>query len=347
MSTAAPQYMPTYELNQAVTLKAESIRLRVRAVDDQAARVRRRDGVLGPQPRVVHAHGGPRRRSTERIKLYASTATLTLPPAIVARMAVTIDSIGAGRFGVNIVTGWQKGRVRPDGPVAGGRSTAATRYEQSSGVRAASCATCGRPGAATSRASSSTWRTATWARSRRDRSRSSAPARATAGMQFSRRVRRRATSSSAAAVNTPTAHAPGQRATGVAAQRSRPRRRRLRPVHGHRGRDRRGGLRASGTRYNDGVDREAIATMTGRRGDRHAPTSAATTRQHRDARGRDQLQHGDARRLLRDGRRDARRGGRRAGHQGDHADLRRLPRRASRSSATHIQPRMASRPEHR
>src|SRR5207249_11188553 len=35
-------------------------------------------------------------------------AILTLHPAIVARMAVTIDSIAPSRFGINIVTGWQK-----------------------------------------------------------------------------------------------------------------------------------------------------------------------------------------------------------------------------------------------
>ena len=45
---------------------------------------------------------------TERIRLYASTAVLTLPPAMVARMATTIDSIAPGRFGVNIVSGWAK-----------------------------------------------------------------------------------------------------------------------------------------------------------------------------------------------------------------------------------------------
>lgn len=44
---------------------------------------------------------------TEKIKLFASTAILTLPPAIAARMATTIDSIAPGRFGINIVTGWQ------------------------------------------------------------------------------------------------------------------------------------------------------------------------------------------------------------------------------------------------
>ena len=45
---------------------------------------------------------------TSKIKLFASTAVLTLPPAIVARMATTIDSISGGRFGINIVSGWQK-----------------------------------------------------------------------------------------------------------------------------------------------------------------------------------------------------------------------------------------------
>jgi pyrimidine oxygenase len=43
---------------------------------------------------------------TERIKLYASSVVLTLPPAIAARMASTIDSIAPGRFGINIVFGW-------------------------------------------------------------------------------------------------------------------------------------------------------------------------------------------------------------------------------------------------
>lgn len=45
---------------------------------------------------------------TSKIQLFATSATLTLPPAIVARMASTIDSISHGRFGVNLVTGWQK-----------------------------------------------------------------------------------------------------------------------------------------------------------------------------------------------------------------------------------------------
>lgn len=44
---------------------------------------------------------------TTKIKLFAWTAIPTLPPALVARMATTIDSIAQGRFRINIVTGWQ------------------------------------------------------------------------------------------------------------------------------------------------------------------------------------------------------------------------------------------------
>ena len=43
---------------------------------------------------------------THRIRLFASVTVLTIPPPIVARMAVTIDSISHGRFGINIVSGW-------------------------------------------------------------------------------------------------------------------------------------------------------------------------------------------------------------------------------------------------
>jgi pyrimidine oxygenase len=45
---------------------------------------------------------------TSRIKLYATVPTLVVPPAIAARMAVTIDSISNGRFGLNVITGWQR-----------------------------------------------------------------------------------------------------------------------------------------------------------------------------------------------------------------------------------------------
>lgn len=72
---------------------------------------------------------------TSKIKLFASTAILTLPPALVARMATTIDSIAPGRFGVNIVTGWQEAEysqmnIWPGNAYFGYRYEYATEYIQ-------------------------------------------------------------------------------------------------------------------------------------------------------------------------------------------------------------------------
>jgi pyrimidine oxygenase len=45
---------------------------------------------------------------TTKIQLFATCAVLTMPPPIAARMAMTIDSIAPGRFGLNIISGWQR-----------------------------------------------------------------------------------------------------------------------------------------------------------------------------------------------------------------------------------------------
>ncbi len=65
---------------------------------------------------------------TRRIQLFASTAVLTMPPALCARMAVTIDSIAPGRFGVNIVSGWQPAEYQQMG-LWPGESHFARRYD--------------------------------------------------------------------------------------------------------------------------------------------------------------------------------------------------------------------------
>ncbi|KIW31474.1 pyrimidine utilization protein A [Cladophialophora immunda] len=106
ISTNAPHYKPTYELNRDVVLKAESYGF------DFALSMIKLRGYGG-----VTEHWDYNLESftlmagiaplTKRIKLFASSAILTLPPAIVARMAVTIENMCPGRFGVNIVTGWQ------------------------------------------------------------------------------------------------------------------------------------------------------------------------------------------------------------------------------------------------
>jgi pyrimidine oxygenase len=46
--------------------------------------------------------------ATDRIRLYGSVALPTVHPAITARRGATIDHIAQGRFGINLVSGWQK-----------------------------------------------------------------------------------------------------------------------------------------------------------------------------------------------------------------------------------------------
>jgi len=107
ISTHAPQYMPTFELNKAIVQKAEGYGF------DFALSMIKLRGFGGKTEFWEHNLESFTLMAglaavTSKIQLFATAATLTLPPAIVARMASTIDSISGGRFGVNLVTGWQK-----------------------------------------------------------------------------------------------------------------------------------------------------------------------------------------------------------------------------------------------
>jgi pyrimidine oxygenase len=127
ISSTSPQFMPSFELNRDVTLKAERF-----GFDFALSMIK------------LRGFGGPSRywdfnlesftlmaglaAVTTRIKLFASVAVLSIPPAIIARMAATIDSISPGRFGVNIVTGWQKAEYEQMG-IWPGEQHFARRYE--------------------------------------------------------------------------------------------------------------------------------------------------------------------------------------------------------------------------
>ena len=90
---------------------------------------------------------------TTRVKLYASVAVLTIPPAIVARMASTIDSISDGRFGINIVSGWP--RPNPNRWDCG-RATPTFRADTTTVPNMSRfCGSCGRLAAPTSRGTTS------------------------------------------------------------------------------------------------------------------------------------------------------------------------------------------------
>jgi len=107
ISTTSPQYMPSFELNRQIVQRAEHYGL------DFALSMIKLHGFGGASEFWDHGLESFTLMSalaavTSRIKLYASTAVLTLPPAIVARMTATIADVSQGRFGVNIVSGRHK-----------------------------------------------------------------------------------------------------------------------------------------------------------------------------------------------------------------------------------------------
>ena len=107
ISAASPQYMPSFDLNRRVVEKAEAYGF------EFALSMIKLHGFGGKTEFWDHGLESFTLMSalaavTKRIRLYASTAVLTLPPAMVARMAATIDDVSGGRFGVNIVSGWHK-----------------------------------------------------------------------------------------------------------------------------------------------------------------------------------------------------------------------------------------------
>jgi pyrimidine oxygenase len=106
ISTNSPEGVPSFERNKQIVQLAESYGL------DFALSMIKMRGFGGPSGYWDYNLESFTLMAglasvTSRIQLFASVAVLTLPPAICARMAVTIDSIAPGRFGVNIVSGWQ------------------------------------------------------------------------------------------------------------------------------------------------------------------------------------------------------------------------------------------------
>ena len=107
MSVNSPQYMPSFQLNRTIAEKAEAygfnfllsmVKLRGFGGHTEFWDHNLESFTLMAGLAAV----------TERIQLFASVATPTLPPALVARMAATIDDISNGRFGINIVSGWNQ-----------------------------------------------------------------------------------------------------------------------------------------------------------------------------------------------------------------------------------------------
>ena len=107
ISETSPQYMPTFDLNKEIAQRAEKY-----GVDFLLSMIKLRGfggktefWEYGLESFTLMAGLAA---VTSKIKLYATAATLVVPPAYAARMAATIDSISHGRFGLNLITGWQR-----------------------------------------------------------------------------------------------------------------------------------------------------------------------------------------------------------------------------------------------
>ena len=107
LSSTSPQYMPSFDLNKEIVQKAEKYDF------DFALSMIKLRGFGGKTEFWDHNLESFTLMAglaavTSKIKLFATSATLTVPPAIAARMTSTIDSISHGRFGLNLITGWQR-----------------------------------------------------------------------------------------------------------------------------------------------------------------------------------------------------------------------------------------------
>src|ERR1700719_931088 len=96
ISTTSPRFMPTFDLYRAVVERAERYGMDFGPSEFWDYNLESFTLMAGLAA------------VTSRIQLFATCSVLTLPPPIAARMAVTIDSISHGRFGINIISGWQE-----------------------------------------------------------------------------------------------------------------------------------------------------------------------------------------------------------------------------------------------
>lgn len=107
LSDTAPQYMPTFALNQSIVSRAESfgfsLGLGMVTFRGYGGRTEHWNYTSEPVTQTAAVLA-----TTTRMTIFASVGVLSLHPAMVARMAATIDDVAPGRFGLNITTGWHR-----------------------------------------------------------------------------------------------------------------------------------------------------------------------------------------------------------------------------------------------
>ena len=107
ISENSPQYMPSFKLNRKIVQKAEELNFSF------ALSMIKLHGFGGKTEYWDHNLESFTLMAglasvTKKIELFATCPVLAIPPAITARMAMTIHDISEGRFGINIISGWQR-----------------------------------------------------------------------------------------------------------------------------------------------------------------------------------------------------------------------------------------------
>lgn len=132
LSETAPQYMPTYALNQSIVSRAEdfgfSLGLGMISFRGYGGKTEHWDYTSEPVTQTAAVLA-----TTKSMTIFASIGVLALHPAMVARMAATINDVAPGRFGINITTGWHRAeyaqmRMWPGDDYFGYRYDYATEY---------------------------------------------------------------------------------------------------------------------------------------------------------------------------------------------------------------------------
>lgn len=303
ISKTSPQDKPSFELNKQIVQKAEHLGL-----DFALSMVKHRgfggDTEFWDYNLESFTLMAGIAAVTERIKLVASTAILTLPPAVVARMARTVDSIAPGRVGVNIVTGWAPNEYTQMG-IWPGNEYFGYRYDDASEY----CEVMRQlwaEGSSDFKGEHFQMEDCMMKPVPENKIEIVAAGQPERGMRFSAEYADYSFVMGRG-INTPTDFAPVCAELVAAAEKTGSRCRGLCPVHGDRGRDRREGPGqvepVSRRRRHEGAVLHGRAGGAGFSGQRPVHRKA-----DQPARGGGQLQHGHDRRVLRKLRADAGRG---------------------------------------
>jgi pyrimidine oxygenase len=106
-SENSPHYLPTFALNREIVARAEgfgfSFGLGMITFRGYGGKTEHWNYTSEPVTQTAAVLA-----ATTSMRIFASVGVLALHPAMVARMAATIDDVAPGRFAINITTGWHR-----------------------------------------------------------------------------------------------------------------------------------------------------------------------------------------------------------------------------------------------